>query len=147
MLQRHSSFRLFWALYFWLVPRFLGFRRQAANHGRTFRVALSDCLTSTRSTCVFQAPEHTERQSMAALGLQSKELSIHPWQTDSCFRSVRTCWYCGNIPVSPTQSQELINDTSRNSVQKRTTDSSHLSLLNSARQSRVAEFGGCAPRL
>lgn len=73
--------------------------------------------------------------------LQSEELSIHTWQTDSWFRSVRTCWYCTNAPASPTQSQELINDTSRNSVQKRTTDSSHLSLLNSARQSRVAEFG------
>jgi hypothetical protein len=108
MLQRHLSFVCasgqcpgFWVL---------GDRQQITVERSGWH-----CLTVTLPPDAHAFSSHLSTQrdrSAAALGLQREELSIQPW-----FRSPRTCWYRVNAPVSPRQSQELINDNGGNSLQ------------------------------
>lgn len=136
--DRNATKASFFHLYFWPVPRILGFRGEAANHGGTFRVSLSHCHTSTRHTRVrFQAPEHTERQRRSSSQASERGVICLPWETESYFRPMSMCWRHVNMPASPRQSQELINDSGRNSLQNAQL-TLLASLLGSARQLWIA---------
>lgn len=106
MLQRHYFILSFVLLiYFWPEPRFLGFWGTGSKSW--WESSGRHCGTVVLPPDVHTFSMHLGTQSDASTSaprVQSKELSIYPWQTDFLFRSMNVlvlCEYAGVIRTKP----------------------------------------------